>query len=148
MKRILFSSILSILFLFSYSSENPKTVIPKLVKKTLSLKLKSNYFVDNQILFLNVDTIINKKTIWDFDYREFSTKKDFINEFSALRDFLSDKKIIKFFTLDNNSLYDSPKHWVLRISDDKTIYDVDWWFSEKDINKLKGITISFMEKGN
>jgi hypothetical protein len=135
-------------FVSSYSFEGNDDKIPKIVRRTLKMKLNENDFYDKKTLFLNVDTLSTKNSIWDFDYYIFETKKDFISQFSYLNNFLQSKKINKFYTLNNNPLYDSNKHWVLRVEENEKIYEIDWWFSDYDENKLKGISISLIKNGN
>lgn len=147
MKKITLILFLSFISLKSFCNKNLKIEIPSLVYKTLKTKLKSRNFY-KQTLFLNVDTLSDKNSIWDFEYNDFTNKKDFLNEFSKLNSFLQNKQIIDFLTLDDNYFYDSKRHWILKVSENGFVYNIDWWFSEYNANKLKGITITLIEKGN
>jgi hypothetical protein len=139
------------LFLFTYNisiAQHSKEEIPSLVYQTLNFDFNGIQFYENKTLFLSIDTIVNKSSTMDFDYRQFTNTEDFLNEFHSLRPFFENKRIISFMALNNNSLLDSPKHWVIMLYGDNKIYNVRWWFSKYDINKIEGISISFIKKGN
>ena len=143
MKKVILSVIVLLWVVSSYSMEINEERIPRLVFRTLKVKLRKSDFCDKSKLVLNVDTLyeLDKKSIWDFDYYKFETKKEFISQFSTLKKFFKNKKIEKFITLNDNSLFDGKRHWILLIKEDEIVYKIDWWFSEYDETKLSAITI-------
>jgi len=148
MKKILFLLFsLNIISCKVFSQTKP-IEIPDLIQRTFALTLEENDFHTRGSIFLTLDTSIEKNSIDDFEYKLFSTKKDFLNEFILLNSFLKDKEIIGFSKLEDNFLFNEKIHWILRMSHENKIYTIRWWFSEVEENKLKGITISFIKKGN
>jgi hypothetical protein len=148
MKKILFLLFSLNIFSCGVFSQDKQLVIPDLIRRTFALTLEENDFHSRENIFLTLDTSIEKNSIDDFEYKVFNTKKDFLNEFILLNSFLKNKEIIGFSELEDNFLFNEKRHWILRMSHENKIYTIRWWFSEVEENKLKGITISFIKKGN
>jgi hypothetical protein len=148
MKKILFLLFSLNIFSCGVFSQDKQLVIPDLIRRTFALTLEENDFHARENIFLTLDTSIEKNSIDDFEYKVFNTKKDFLNEFILLNSFLKNKDIIGFSKLEDNFLFNEKRHWILRMSYENKIYTIRWWFSEVEENKLRGITISFIKKGN
>jgi hypothetical protein len=144
MKKVLLLLLVTFSVLCGYSQDTKQLVI-----NTLSGKLKESQFSKTGNYFINVDTVLTReaKSIFTFVYNEYETKNEMvtnINELMAQFDFNDYYNLQEF---NNVPIFLSKKHVSVLANKGDNVYLIDWWFSEdKDISKLKGITIKLSKK--
>ena len=144
MKKVLLLALVTLSMLCGYSQDAKQLVI-----NTLIGELKESQFSKNGNYYINVDTVLSSeaKSIFTFVYNEYGTKKEMvtnINELMVQFGFNGYYNLQEFY---NVPIFLSKKHVSALANKGDNVYLIDWWFSEdKDISKLKGITIKLSKK--
>ena len=151
MKKVLLSLLVTLSILCGYSQDTKQ-----LIKSTFNGELKNDQFCKNGYYFITVDTALKKNVIengqlmYTFDYNEYNKKSDVtynVNEIMKHFGF-NDYYNLKEFKNLQTTIFGLSKIHISALSDkDGFTYLIDWWFSEEnDYTKLKGVTISKVNK--
>lgn len=151
MKKVLFLLFVILSTLCGYS-QNTK----QLITGTFKGELKDAQFCKNGYYFITVDTVLQKNIIENgqlvstFEYNEYNKKSDITNNINEIMKYFSfnDYYNLKEFKNVQTTIFGLSKIHISALSDkDGFTYLIDWWFSEEnDYTKLKGITISKVNK--
>lgn len=144
MKKVLLLLLVTLSTLCGYSQD-----AKQLIKSTFNGELKESQFSKNGNYFINVDTVLSKQdqSIFTFVYNEYKTKTEMVNSLNSLMNHFGFDTYFNLQEFKNNPIFLSKTHVSTLSNKGDFTYLIDWWFSEeKDYTKLKGVTISKINK--
>jgi hypothetical protein len=144
MKKVLLLVLVTLSTLCGYSQDTKQLVI-----NTLRGKLKESQFSKKGDYFINVDTVLDKQnqSMFTFVYNEYKTKNEMVANVNQLMSHFGFEGYYNLQEFKNVPIFLSKTHISVLSNKGDHTYLIDWWFSEEnDYTKLKGVTISKLNK--